>query len=139
MDMIMDLEKDYSHTLNELKKNSNFDSFAFQQLSEDTNPEVALKILARFWVTLKESLSAIEKHIQNNDTEGVRKACHKVTGSAELIGFKAYGQDSRSLNTELQKTTEIHSHLDDIHNYLEDGKQLMEQIQTSFTKIQNYL
>lgn len=139
MDMIMDLEKDYSHTLNELKKSSTFDSSAFQQLSEDTNHEVALKILARFWVTLKESLNAIEEHIKSNNTEGVRKACHKVTGSAELIGFKTYGQDSRSLNTELQKTTELHSHLDDIQNYLDDGKQLVEQIQTSFTKIQNYL
>lgn len=140
----MDLIQDYTKTYESLKTISTFDYLSFDQLTTDTNQEVALKILARFWVTLRDSLGQVQKSLETNNLDSsnieiIRKACHKVTGSADLVGFKQFSKHSRTLNTSLSESFDPQASTNEIELYLKSGYQLADKIESSFPQIKSYL
>lgn len=135
----MDLELDHENVFKELQKMPEFDSKAFQQLTEDTDQQVALKILARFSVTLLECLQQIEVGLQQDDGDSIWKACHKMAGSGELVGFKQFGSEARSLIANLKALNDTQSHLAEIQYFLTNGFSLKQKIESSFTNIKSYL
>lgn len=137
--MNLETNQDYSQVYQELKKLPLFDGESFLRLAEDTDQTVILKILARFWVTLCESLDQIEEGLKEDKGEIIARACHKVSGSAELVGFKQYGNQSRSLNMSLKTMTDPQIHLNEIQGYVEDGRCLLKQIETVFPNFKSYL
>lgn len=132
-------EKELIQVAEALKKLPHFDSAAFVQLIEDTGPVVVLRILARFEVGIQESLSAIENGIVHENSDSIWQACHKLTGSAELIGFKDFGAKSRKLNRDVKALPDIQAHLEELTHYLRDGQELASHIQQSFPHFKNYL
>ena len=71
---------------------------------DDTSEEVVLRILAYFSESLREAAGAISSGIEKNDFDLAWRACHKIAGTAELLGFEKLGQDSRQLSV-LAKAT----------------------------------
>lgn len=65
---------------------------------EDTSEVVVLRILAHFSESLKEAANAILSGIAGNEFEPAWRACHKIAGTAELLGFETLGQESRQLS-----------------------------------------
>lgn len=133
------VEKDLELVSTQLSGISGFDKFAFQHLLEDTAPVVVLKILARFNVSLRDAMSVIQDGVAKNETAEIWKACHKLTGSAELLGFKEFGQRSRRLDLELKTMPQMDLHTQEIHEYLQQAEALSQRISTSFPQIKNYL
>ncbi|MBX9769309.1 MAG: hypothetical protein K2X47_18675 [Bdellovibrionales bacterium] len=129
----------YARVYEELKKTGGFHSGSFERLTEDTDRDVTLKILAHFSLTLKESLGQVADGIQKDDAEILWKACHKIAGSAELIGFNNFGMHSRSLNLTLRAMKDLHAHATEIQGYLEEGQRLVAQIQAAFPNLKEYL
>lgn len=132
-------EKDLIQVAEALKKLPHFDSAAFIQLIEDTGPVVVLRILARFEVGIQESIHAIQTGIAQENSDTIWQACHKMTGSAELIGFKDFGAKSRKLNRDVKALPDIQAHLEDLTHYLHDGEVLAGHIKESFPHFKNYL
>jgi HPt (histidine-containing phosphotransfer) domain-containing protein len=132
-------EKDLIQVTEALKRLPHFDSAAFIQLIEDTGPVVAMRILARFEVGAQESLAAIQKGIAQENSDSIWQACHKLTGSAELIGFKEFGAKSRRLNRDMKALPDIQTHLEELTHYLRDGEALLAHIQESFPQFKDYL
>ncbi len=132
-------EKDLLQVTAALKRLPHFDSAAFTQLIEDTGPVVALRILARFEVGVQESLAAIKNGMTQENSDLIWQACHKMTGSAELIGFKEFGAQSRKLNRDVKALPDIQTHLDELTHYLHEGKMLLAHIQESFPQFKKYL
>lgn len=135
----LDIASDFSNLYGSLTRSSIFDRSCLDRLVEDTDQEVALKILARFWVTLQESMELIHEGVRQDNGELIWKACHKVTGSAELVGFKKFGAQSRSLNATLKAMNEPDAHLPEINDYLKMGEQIVTTIESGFANIKQYL
>ena len=135
----MDLELDHENVFKALQNMPEFDAKAFQQLTDDTDQQVALKILARFSVTMTECLQQIEEGIQKEDGETIWKACHKMAGSGELVGFRQFGAEARSLIASLKALNDPQTHRDEIQNFLKNGYGLKQKIESSFTDIKSYL
>jgi HPt (histidine-containing phosphotransfer) domain-containing protein len=133
------VEQDLEQVSSQLTGISGFDKFAFQHLLEDTAPLVVLKILARFYISVQEATKTIEDGITKNESIEIWKACHKLTGSAELLGFKEFGQKSRRLDIVLKTMPDIDLHLTEIKDYLLQAKTLNEKIMVSFPQLKNYL
>lgn len=124
----------------ELQKNvPNFDLHAFKQLQEDTSPETSLKILARFRGTLLESRQHIMEGCSQENKELIWKACHKIAGSAELLGFAQLGQESRRFSKSLQNATDLAPYMDDIINYQNYLGLVQKGIEMAFPNYSEYL
>lgn len=79
-------------------------SQALLTVIDDTSEEVVLRILAHFSESLSEAAKAISSSIDGNDFDLAWKACHKIAGTAELLGFEKLGQDSRHLSALVKAT-----------------------------------
>ncbi|MFS4459552.1 Hpt domain-containing protein [Bdellovibrio sp. HCB2-146] len=135
----MELQQDLERVANYLKTSSDFDIGAFNQLTEDAGALVALRVLARFCLSAEDSLKAIETAIEEDHSENAWKACHKLTGSCELIGLKAFGQRSRKLSSDIRAMPELHLHGDELNKYIREGRHLIEKIETNFPRLKSYL
>jgi len=65
---------------------------------DDTSEEVVLRILAHFSQSLREAAKAVSLGIEGGDFDLAWRACHKIAGTAELLGFEKLGIDSRHLS-----------------------------------------
>ncbi len=66
------------------------DTQAFENLIHETSPEVVYDILTAFKDTLKECIGRLEQN-EKLSAEDAYKVCHKLKGSALLIGFRPLG------------------------------------------------
>lgn len=135
----MEIEQDLELVANYLKTSSDFDIGAFNQLTEDAGALVALRVLARFCLSAEDSLKAIESAIEDENSEQAWKACHKLTGSCELIGLKAFGQRSRKLSSDIRAMPELNLHGDELAQYVREGRYLIEKIESNFPRLKSYL
>ncbi|MNT49422.1 hypothetical protein D3C72_1862730 [compost metagenome] len=84
-------------------------------------------------------MSVIQDGVAKNETTEIWKVCHKLTGSAELLGFKDFGQRSRRLDLELKTMPQMDLHTAEIHEYLQQAEALSQRISNGFPHLQNYL
>lgn len=121
------------------RQQDGFNNEAFLNLIEDTNEDVTLQILARFQKTLAESQAALRSGIDNNDRDLLWKTCHKVAGSAELLGFKRFALTSKDLSHSLRASTDIESHLEELETHTKACETLNREIGSHCPNLTNYL
>lgn len=138
-DVESQLHSDLTDIIGKLRLIDGFDEATFQQLAQETSDEVALQILARFSRTLDESIAVLDEGLKTDSSDKVWRACHKIAGTAELVGFKSFGVLSRKLNRDLQAVTEIGAYRTDLNNYLQEAQRLLAQIQANFVRLNDYL
>ena len=67
-----------------------FGERTFAKLLNDTNEGVVFAILARFKNTLLELQDTVREGLMGDDHQSIWKMCHKVSGSAALLGFEEF-------------------------------------------------
>lgn len=131
----------FQEILTKFKMVKDFDPKGLLQLKEDTDEKVALKILARFFITLEESLAHVATSLNSGELMEVSKGSHKIAGSADLVGFSSFAQRSRKISRDVKGTPEMSSA--DLHHevvdYLNDGKTMLGQMKQAFSDYQNYI
>lgn len=126
--------------LNKIKSsNVDFEEARFVQLCEDTSPETVFKILAHFHETLKASAKSIENAIPQSDLETIGKAAHKISGSAELLGFVNYGNNAKNLNHTIKTNHNFSSENDQVMKFLKETQQLQENILSALPNLSQLL
>lgn len=121
------------------KDSLDFDQESFFQLFQDTNEDTTLRILARFNENLRECLQKISNAMQSEDCETIWRACHKLAGSSELLGFKKFGHLSRELSVQVRANPVYSSHVDELEDYLSRTSVLMAQITSFCPNLSSYL
>lgn len=128
-----DLSKNLAHQSDE------FQEEIFAQLQDETTPEVALKILAKFIVNLNESRKQIENALREGASETAWRACHKLAASADLIGFGRLAEDNRALSRKLQNNFEIGFQATELHSLLLRIEKIEKAILKCFPQYKSYL
>ena len=116
-----------------------FDREKIQELCSDTDAETVLKILARFHETLVDSIEKTQSAIEIADVEVIWKTAHKISGSAELLGFVEYGQEARDLSHYLRANTDFDISRQRINNFLNRTKILKLKIMKSIPALNEFL
>lgn len=123
------------------KKVKDFDPGGLLQLKEDTDEGVAIKILARFFITLEESLNHVAVSLNSGELSEVSKGSHKIAGSADLVGFSTFAQKSRKISRDVKIVPEASA--SDLHHevvdYLSDGKVMMTQMKEAFPDYKKFI
>ena len=131
----------FQDVLAKFKKVKDFDPSGLLQLKEDTDETVAIKILARFFITLEESLNHVAVSLNSGELSEVSKGSHKIAGSADLVGFSTFAQKSRKISRDVKIIPEASA--SDLHHevvdYLSDGKVMMGQMKDAFPDYKNYI
>lgn len=131
----------FQEVLTKFKTVKDFDPKGLIQLKEDTDETVALKILARFFITLEESLSHVASSLNHGELAEVSKGSHKIAGSADLVGFSTFASRSRKISRDVKGTPEMSSA--DLHHevveYLADGKNMLGQMKQVFSDYKKYI
>lgn len=131
----------FQEILTKFKTVKNFDPHGLMQLKEDTDETVALKILARFFITLEESLAHVATSLNSGELIEVSKGSHKIAGSADLVGFASFARRSRKISRDVKGTPEMSSA--ELHHevvdYLNDGKAMLNQMKQVFSDYKNYI
>lgn len=127
--------------LTKLMAVKDFDPAGLNQLKEDTDESVAIKILARFFITFEESLNVVATSLNNSDFAEVGKGSHKIAGSADLVGFAKFAQRSRKISRDVKNSSqnassELHY---EIQEYLKDGKLMFTQMKSAFPDYIKYV
>ncbi len=121
------------------KDNLDFDQESFFQLFQDTNEDTTLRILARFNENLMECYQKISEAMNNEDCEVIWRACHKLAGSSELLGFKKFGSLSREISVQVRANPVFSSHVVELEEYLVKISSLTTQIKKFSPNLASYL
>lgn len=131
----------FQQILANLKKVKDFEPSGLMQLKEDTDEIVAIKILARFFITLEESLDHVALSLKSGELSEVSKGSHKIAGSADLVGFTSYAQKSRKISRDVkifseQSSTDLH---DEVVHYLDEGQTMIGQMKRAFPDYKKFI
>lgn len=131
----------FQEILVKFKKVKDFDPNGLLQLKEDTDEIAAIKILARFFITLDESLNLVAESLKSGVIEEAYKGSHKIAGSADLVGFAIFAQKSRKISRDIKAIHEpvASDLLSEIVDYLNDGKIMMNQMKEVFPDYLKYI
>ena len=116
-----------------------FDRDIFANLVEDTNEETVVRILAHFSENLRDGVAKIEESLGTETCEEVWKVSHKISGSAELLGFKPYADRSRDLSRQIRANPVFEVHEAQIRGYLKETADLLREITTAFPTLKAFL
>lgn len=132
---------EFQDILVKFKQVKNFDPNGLVQLKEDTDESVAIKILARFFITLEESLNLVASSLNNGELDEIYKGSHKIAGSADLVGFSRYAQKSRQISRDVKimpndSSSELHH---EVIDYLNDGQTMIAQMKEAFPDYKSFI
>lgn len=130
---------DLQYVFDNICKLHQFDRGAFENLKEDTSLDVAIKIMARFCMTLGEALEAIEIGLNKDHAEMIWKACHKIAGTSELLGFITLGKRSKELSKSLQALPDLSAHFVDLQKYQDQLSKVRQEIEKVIPNWKQYL
>ncbi|MEK6556019.1 MAG: hypothetical protein AABZ31_12310 [Bdellovibrionota bacterium] len=131
--------QDLTRFWNTFKSLDGFEPECFLQLVEDTGEDTTLKILARFTETLKEAEGHVLEGQINEDANVIWRACHKVAGSANLIGFVQYGVFSRDLSHQIRANPDYSNYIPEIGSFLAQTRDIQFQIKETITNLSEHL
>jgi len=114
--------------IRESLKHSDFDEKSLNALIDDTNPQVALEVTLSFQQNIQNSQKIIDKALLEQDIDSIWKAIHKISGTAELVGYTRFGRYSRQLSHKIKDIPQLESHADDIRDYLNRVKSVENNI-----------
>jgi HPt (histidine-containing phosphotransfer) domain-containing protein len=93
---------DLKSFIDQFENNKQFTVENIEGLISDTDETTALRILARFTETLSEIKNTFDKALISNEFSEVWMYCHKVSSSAELLGFIDFTEKAKQLGIEVK-------------------------------------
>lgn len=118
---------------------SEFDAKSFLDLYKETDEKTVLRILAQFRETLNTTLLVAKEALTQDQADELWKAFHKIAGSAELLGFKSFGDSARDLSHQIKANPDVHCHEPEIRNLLNWTNDLIQKISTGCPSLSNHL
>lgn len=115
----MNNEESLTKKVRELEVLQDFDSLALLNLSQDTNAETVLKILVEYRKTVRESAEKIRTALTDSDAETIARACHKLIGTSELLGFKVMAGRCRAIEQSVKANPNPQQEANAIQSLLE--------------------
>jgi HPt (histidine-containing phosphotransfer) domain-containing protein len=115
-----------------------FDAEGLGELIEDTSLEAALKVLARFRVTVETGVAEIETALKSGNAEPIWKTAHKLAGTAELVGFAGFGRESKDFSHVLKEDPDLQKQGGALVTYLDHCRRLVDRLR-SFDWLSRYL
>lgn len=123
---------------NYFKNSKGFNTHAFQMLLEDTDELTVLRILSQFLVTITDCKNKMLNALESDDPECIWKCCHKIAGSADLLGFTEIGSTSRTISQQLKANPNITVYSSEIDNIIQLISKLVDSmldINTDFSRM----
>lgn len=112
---------------------------AFMQLVEDTGEDTTLRIIARYNETLREVLGHITEGLASEDAEKIWRACHKIAGSSELVGFADYGHRARALSHQVKAAPQASDYFSEINKFRLETEALVARLENTQINFSNLL
>jgi hypothetical protein len=124
------IESKFLRVIEILNSHSGFCKFRLVELADDTNQDVAIEILFEFINSVNAARETFL--LKTSDQDQVYKACHKLLGSAEAVGFQKLGKMLRDQQSMLNqnsveqksKLSELALECEQILNVLQKCKKL---------------
>lgn len=135
----MSIREDLNEFLAAFPNGDGFNLTAFQQLAEDTDEDTTLRILARFWQNLQETLADVDPESIHEHYGRMQRLAHRVAGTAELLGFQMLGQMARELDRQLKTDPSAPNVKEGLMAFIQVSLRLIKDIQKSFPNLQVYL
>lgn len=117
-----------TETVGNLKNIAGFDQGSLETLVSETNPEVVLSVLKEFRTSLINGSTDLEKAVDASDAEVTKKVCHKLAGTAELLGFATLGATCRQIENHLKQGLPYGDKVPAIRGVLEDARDIAERL-----------
>lgn len=102
MDSKLTQRSDLQLLLNGFNGDSQLTQESILTLVSETDETTALRIIARFVETLDEIKKVFELSALSEKWDPVWMLCHKVSSSAELLGFMDFSHNARLLGKEIK-------------------------------------
>jgi HPt (histidine-containing phosphotransfer) domain-containing protein len=118
---------------------SEFDQHSFRNLYQDTSEETVIKMLAHFQVNLFDTSEQLQIGMNTENIDVIWKAMHKMAGTSELLGFKNFAVESRTLSKQVRASGSVESLREEIRQYRDKTIKLYRDIETTFPTLQAYL
>ena len=118
-------EEHLTTKIQDLSTLSDFDGLALLSLSQDTNAETVLKILVEYRKTVQECRDRIHQALDASQTETVMRACHKLIGTSELLGFKVLATRAREIEQNLKNEENLQKEMNHILRLIEKLDQML--------------
>ena len=122
--------------------NGNSQSFSvvsFDCLYQDTDEVTVFKILAHFCENLLNASSLIIQATQSKKSEVLWKEAHKLVGTAELLGFKMFADESRLLSRRIRNTEDYDMSQLEVGQYVKSVNKLYSDLRDMFPNLKSYL
>lgn len=125
--------------LNGFNGDSQLTQESIQTLVSDTDETTALRILARFTETLDEIKKVFELSTQTEQMDPVWMLCHKVSSSAELLGFVDFSNKARQLGKEIKDSNiSTASKIANIKVFTSQAEAIANKIRSSCQRLKHY-
>ncbi len=130
---------DLKSFLDHFESNKQFTVENIQGLISDTDETTALRILARFTETLNEIKNTFDKAFISNEFSDVWMYCHKVSSSAELLGFIDFTEKAKQLGIDVKNPLlKIEQKRQNVKAFSKEAENLRAKILSSFLGIKHY-
>lgn len=116
-----------------------YEKAVLANLLEDTNEDTVLRILAHFNENLKDGCEKLKSATDQENSEVVWKTAHKIAGSAELLGFRDYANQSRELSRVVRATPVFDTHAEAIRVFLKATTELTAEISATCPGLNSFL
>lgn len=125
--------------LNGFENDPHFNKESIIKLAAEMSEVTALRVLARFIQTLGEIKRPFENALATESFDSVWMFCHKISSSAELLGFINFANHARKVEIEIRdENIETADKLASTQLFLTDSEKLRPKIIASNDQIKNY-
>ncbi len=119
--------------------NQSFSVVNFDSLYQDTDEVTVYKILAHFCENLLNASSQIIQATAVQNPEVLWKQAHKLVGTAELLGFKQFADESRALSHRIRLTEGYDMSQLEVAQYVRTVNRLYSDVRDLFPNLKSYL
>jgi len=128
--------RDFYRTFNE---SEGYDYLALINLCADTSEITVIKMLAHFNQNLKITIAQLITGIKEEKNDIIERAAHKLIGTAELLGFKGFSDESRNLTNMVRKKYPQEAITAAAYGYLEKCNELFSQLESNCPSLKIHL
>ncbi|MCC2679817.1 MAG: hypothetical protein K0R29_2393 [Pseudobdellovibrio sp.] len=128
--------RDFYRTFSE---SDGYDNHALNTLCSDTSEITVIKMLAHFDQNLSVTITQLNEGIREQKNDIIERAAHKLIGTAELLGFKGFSDESRKLTNMIRNKYPQEVITASAYGYLQKCNELFNLLESSCPSLKIHL
>lgn len=128
--------RDFFRAFNERE---GYDNQALSNLCADTSEITVIKMLAHFNQNISAAIIQLKQGIKEEKNDVIERAAHKLIGTAQLLGFKEFSEDSRKLTNMIRSKLPQELITATAFSYLEKCSELFNLLESSCPSLKIHL